>query len=194
MPPTLLTWFDGSSPRVWGKCHFFTRAADPSGGSSPRVWGKFLNNVANLCNDRFIPTRVGKIGTFQLLISFPSGSSPRVWGKCASAGVIETGSNGSSPRVWGKFLDQRRDQRNNGGSSPRVWGKFISARPRFRCDRFIPTRVGKIAVDDPSAVADRGSSPRVWGKLQPVAFQKATSSVHPHACGENLKLLSCHIA
>ncbi len=91
------------------------------------------------------------------------------------------------------------------GSSPREWGGWhllTGVRGRFR---FIPTRVGSIAIEDDlinilpvhphasgehalpasSCFARSGSSPREWGACLPAGWQNVKFAVHPHASGEH---------
>jgi len=51
------------------------------------------------------------------------------------------------------------------GSPPRVWGQLVLPAQAFQFERFTPTRVGTMPT-----IGSRGG----------------TTSVHPHACGDNV--------
>ena len=52
--------------------------------------------------------------------------------------------------------------------------------------RFTPTRVGT-TDGTPRAEVQNGSPPRVWGQRLPPRTAAAARSVHPHACGDNVR-------
>src|SRR5690606_25488450 len=134
---------------------------------------------------RFTPTRVGK--TFGCITHAVGicGSPPRVWGKRRAAGDHKQvspvhphacGENqahalgvGSlmrfTPTRVGKTSRLTISRVLKGGSPPRVWGNLLASFHLFTDARFTPTRVGKTA-------SSRAGSSR--------------STVHPHACGENI--------
>jgi len=112
----------------------------------------------------------------------------------------------STPTRVGKTLSFRKDVTGLPGPPPRVWGKLDRFRDRRPGYRSTPTRVGKtVGVSHPT-ISDVGPPPRVWGKRihpspsscarrsTPTRVGKTTiirsimraSSVHPHACGENV--------
>ena len=120
---------------------------------------------------RFIPTRVGQIQYWLLVVSCHAGSSPRVWGRLyystrmlvcqyrfipTRVGQINYGnwalSNGYTvhPHACGADdSDPSVTVDVDSGSSPRVWGRY------FLVKRFL--------------LWHAGSSPRVWGRFRLVA-------------------------
>ncbi len=180
-------------------------------GSSPRVWGIRCLDPALWKPARFIPTRVGNTAMFftlsnaapvhphacgeystvLMLFQFFHGSSPRVWGiphrdRVSTARVrfipTRVGNTATTvaevqaitvhPHACGEYDNNSPTYSSSSGSSPRVWGipRFGQSQT-FRC-RFIPTRVGNTTGD------------KAPGKAL---------SVHPHACGEYLRLAKAGI-
>ena len=134
-------------------------------GSSPRVWGTWRQSMAGLAN---------------------RGSSPRVWGTCrqchsgyAHARFIPTCVGNIPPclaasimaavhpHVCGEHKSSHRKTHRNAGSSPRVWGTYSVWQGVSLDGRFIPTCVGNMG--DEHCVSDSGA-------------------VHPHVCGEHLRV------
>ena len=57
-------WLSGSSPRVWGRSMYRMRPPSCCRGSSPRVWGRCcVEEPPTEHAFRFIPTRVGQMGS-----------------------------------------------------------------------------------------------------------------------------------
>ncbi len=153
-------------------------------GTPPRVWGKLIQRVRNWSGVRYTPTRVGKTATPPT-----SPDRPPV-----------------HPHACGENDETDDSIRVRIGTPPRVWGKRKHAAPQDEISRYTPTRVGKTWQSHGIRVVVDGTPPRVWGKLPlltgvltrvrytptrvgktPSAGPPRTrSSVHPHACGENV--------
>ena len=110
------------------------------------------------------------------------GSSPRLWGVLLIETFIHllqrfiptpvgsmdrqyqySGCNPVHPHACGEYSSRAARRVRIFGSSPRLWGVSLDPGHDSRVRRFIPTPVGSILR---------------------VAPADATSSVHPHACGE----------
>src|SRR5207253_2226996 len=72
------------------------------------------------------------------------------------------------PHACGEDLHVRPLARRRLGSPPRVWGRRATSEYYYRLQRFTPTRVGKTT---------------------PPPESTATNTVHPHACGEDLRII-----
>ena len=70
------------------------------------------------------------------------------------------------------------------GSPPRVWGKLVSDKGQQWAKRFTPTRVGKTSASTPSARRP-SVHPHACGENIKGAIKEIGKAVHPHACGEN---------
>ena len=189
-------------PHACGEYGFPKHADVGRHGSSPRVWGIRGQWRQRICEQRFIPTRVGNTHAHTFGRFVPA-VHPHACGEYFFAGM--------------EFLLPR-------GSSPRVWGIPRGAAAGSRPGRFIPTRVGNTRVAPslketetvhphacgeyiPVSGGDNvtvGSSPRVWGirfvavdgleylRFIPTRVGNTTAwrgwsrqrTVHPHACGE----------
>ena len=172
-------------------------------GPSPRVWGKPLGGLGGYSSLRTIPTRVGKTPRRELdsqhaadhphacgencqslrLRQRRNGPSPRVWGKLADMPIVKASfrtiptrvgkttprqadgpSRSDHPHACGENCSPRWPAPRRCGPSPRVWGKLSCFPSPFPPARTIPTRVGK---------------------TNPAPSNFASTSDHPHACGEN---------
>src|SRR5699024_9460099 len=70
--------------------------------SSPRTWGGcFFAATFRSFRKRFIPTHVGRMFSWQIILSLLHGSSPRTWGGSTIAQKSSFAKGGSSPRTWG---------------------------------------------------------------------------------------------
>ncbi len=113
---------------------------------------------------------------------------PHVCGENLSAYPSTGGISGSPPRVWGK---RRRSPTHHGLRTvhPHVCGEnAMSALNKVEGGRFTPTCVGKTRRRGWPVGARCGSPPRVWGKLTSYASLSRCRSVHPHVCGENVRI------
>ena len=157
-------------------------------GSSPRPWGTRALALGQRLQFRFIPTPVGN-ATGSRRCSLPRPVHPHARGERP---VPLTGMDvapGSSPRPWGTPAPRHhgadrtsvhphaRGERyfrggsslSSAGSSPRPWGTQIISQTATKIFRFIPTPVGNAACPGARRRAD---------------------SVHPHARGERLLLVT----
>ena len=152
-------------------------------GSSPHVWGTSAGSASCTASARFIPTRVGNIGTRTRHTLF-SAVHPHTCGE-------------HKPFTNGGVADP--------GSSPHVWGTSVFVPADRLLDRFIPTRVGNIAAggsgrgelpvhphtcgEHTTLASGRygknGSSPHVWGTFCLPDEHPPVRAVHPHTCGEH---------
>ena len=168
------------------------------------MWGKLIPSRPQPAPPRFTPTRVGKTPGCGYLARrravhphacgenpddmkpwpWLDGSPPRVWGKPSVKYPCLRGQRFTPTRV-GKtcalfciFLSYPVHPHACGensmilrkypapfGSPPRVWGKHLHGGHHQHCERFTPTRVGKTGG---------------------ARTQTAMTTVHPHACGENI--------
>jgi len=76
------------------------------------------------------------------------------------------------PHVCGEHINVEALRDNNDGSSPRVWGTCCMVFCKSVMLRFIPTCVGNITL---------------WHK------RPCRLPVHPHVCGEHVKLRYCNV-
>ncbi len=178
------------TPTRVGKTLSFALVSRFQSGSPPRVWGKRPGGLAvGVVVNRFTPTRVGKTTSLSHDQQAAFGSPPRVWGKRQFRPHQRTVLRGSPPRVWGK-RPTASSKTADTPVHPHACGENeAGARGDAAGARFTPTRVGKTGaqVGRPRFVG--GSPPRVWGKHPSGILDALTTSVHPHACGENLRFL-----
>ena len=111
-------------------------------GPSPRGWGKRIRTYGACNATRAIPTRVGK--TFFWFLQ-----------KQERSGHPHAGGENCHGPCWFRFAR---------GPSPRGWGKLTAIHESMRCNRAIPTRVGKTYEN---------------------LFSPPCTAGHPHAGGEN---------
>ncbi len=172
------------------------------------MWGTGFFCCLEPKNERFIPTHVGNspsgINTFksisvhphacgeQLCNPIPSlgqcGSSPRMWGTVKipeemfeskrfipthvgnrRLGLLQIYQEPVHPHACGEQSRPKKPNCTIRGSSPRMWGTGASRIRQWQRHRFIPTHVGNSLGDH---------RPLVW------------LAVHPHACGEQLLMMS----
>ncbi len=198
---------NGSSPRVWGT---FDRAASRQArrrfiptcvGNIPTL-RNFLTPIAvhpHVCGEhvgcafaldfryRFIPTCVGNMQLRLFSSRSDTGSSPRVWGTFSNGrfnvigwrfiptcvgnmGSVRANSSALSvhPHVCGEHAQTGAIAGRVRGSSPRVWGTCLERVFDIVDRRFIPTCVGNITRNSPPMTLN---------------------TVHPHVCGEHVRLL-----
>ena len=154
------------------------------GGSSPLARGKCCRGRGCGGDRGFIPTRAGKIMSEQL-----EGSTI----------PVHPHSRGENP--W-----ERGDGSSGVGSSPLARGKFVDPPLGLGCDRFIPTRAGKMLprlhegcwdgvhphsrgenyYGATQLLPHDGSSPLARGKCGGRRASRLVPRVHPHSRGENL--------
>ena len=174
-------------------------------GSPPRVWGQQGKHQRIHRLIRFTPTRVGttlSTGSITIIRAVHPhacgdnklqadgktplvGSPPRVWGqqvpsqpKAAAVPV--------HPHACGDNLDSCPTALLCCGSPPRVWGQPLLDLAESRLDRFTPTRVGTTHGSLAFPAAFRFTPTRV-GTTFTTRFTSSRNSVHPHACGDNIR-------
>ncbi len=170
------------------------------------MWGRHSPRGRSRWAGRFTPTRVGKTPSprrsrsaetvhphacgedspgFHAYWS-PAGSPPRVWGRLwnrfgswmpcrftptrvgkttSTARLLISGA--VHPHACGEDRATKQSRFPLVGSPPRVWGRLSRGGTNAMSNRFTPTRVGKTLSISPSNQATK---------------------VHPHACGEDLRL------
>ena len=125
-----------------------------------------MSQAFKICENRFIPTRVGQMLRMVLLPPLKRKVHPHACG--ADWHYFGRGKwwlSGSSPRVWGRSMYRMRPPSCCRGSSPRVWGRCcVEEPPTEHAFRFIPTRVGQMTSFFKHKQRSYGSSPRVWGR------------------------------
>ncbi len=72
-------------------------------GSSPRMWGTLTPELVGIDPGRFIPTHVGNTQT-RRCSSMPSAVHPHACGEHRQGRVEQGSPRGSSPRMWGTLL------------------------------------------------------------------------------------------
>ncbi len=173
-------------PHACGEHQRAVIAQHAADGSSPRMWGTRAGLARTGSGLRFIPTHVGNTTAALASVSPMNGSSPRMWGThehaCKNIQIrrfIPThvgntwypGLRASAPPVHphacGEHFPGKDAQEYSDGSSPRMWGTPSRPAPASSCHRFIPTHLGNTM---------RSAMPRCG------------RAVHPHACGEHLKM------
>ena len=143
-------------------CHR-VQMLEPQGGTSPHAWGKRStarqsaamfavhphtrgeNGIALLIFGRlvrYIPTRVGKTQQATPVCSLDTGTSPHAWGKRRGS-TSSSGINPVHPHTRGENGSSALIAEPCCGTSPHAWGKLARAAGSPRCQRYIPTRVGK---------------------------------------------------
>ncbi len=131
-------------------------------GSSPRGWGKpedlrFAGLMA-----RFIPTRVGKAGWSQMVMSSDP-VHPHAGGESKSDFCEEVELDGSSPRGWGK-RNTPHDPMPYLRFIPTRVGKAMLGMTERACDAVHPHAGGESVQPNIPEWVITGSSPRGWGK------------------------------
>ena len=107
------------------------------------------------------------MNSFRLMAPRPHGDHPHVCGRTANkmhARMILA----DHPHACGENIGTASNHPFQIGPSPRVWGEPDRGQPWRRCDRTIPTRVGRTN----------------YSRSQPLP-----NADHPHACGENNRCL-----
>ena len=155
---------------MWGRCPWPAFNAIVKPGSSPRVWGRWY-----------------------LVLLPPQDLAVHPHACGADAVGLHAGA------VVGRFIPTRVGQMSRReykttrrrGSSPRVWGRCdVALRRQLAAYRFIPTRVGQIFCHMQKRRFWCGSSPRVWGRCAARFSSCTKSSVHPHACGADIRIVA----
>ena len=175
-------------------------------GSPPHVWGRPMGFLLPSALCRFTPTCVGKTTAPRyaktggavhphmcgedapmIWALMPlAGSPPHVWGRPLVGGVGPAqarftptcvgktgpvcgglGRAAVHPHMCGEDQSVARKNGKTGGSPPHVWGRPLESAERALGLRFTPTCVGKT------------------GKRLPGVLRM---SVHPHTCGEDVRL------
>ena len=175
----------GSPPRVWGR-----QSGARPGGWSRRFTPTCVGTTASICvTHRCATVHPHVCGDDQapgVDIERVVGSPPRVWGRltaqaeainskrftptCVGTTCAVTSATSASqvhPHVCGDDYNSGIHEKGRSGSPPRVWGRpLVGRRFRGRC-RFTPTCVG--TTDQPRRA-------------------RASSTVHPHVCGDDCNL------
>ena len=199
-------------PHACGDNSSLRRRTSSSVGSPPRVWGQRRVGFQPDLAPRFTPTRVGTTrrarggwggrtvhphacGDNGKVWEPPSrrlGSPPRVWGQRTGAGraggarrftptrvgttpgvLTDSSAYAVHPHACGDNVPRTRSRRRRRGSPPRVWGQRTRNVRYVLRDRFTPTRVGTTSA--------------CW-------VSAPTTTVHPHACGDNAQMPQSHRA
>ena len=154
-------------------------------GSPPRAWGRRPRSPRRRPGPRFTPTRVGTTDVIRARRT-----------RCRSP--VHPHARGDDVGVTGPAA-------RASGSPPRAWGRRRPRRRPRALRRFTPTRVGtthRAAVglgcygSPPRAWGRRravvgrqrrriGSPPRAWGRRPDARVMHRSSSVHPHARGDD---------
>ena len=156
---------------------------------------------------RFIPTRVGQIGENEKHYVCPVRFIPTRVGQMQAELYVGGAWVAVHPHACGADSGERlMDDITSSGSSPRVWGRCARSAVVYLADeRFIPTRVGQIAVrrqtqfgevrfiptrvgqihvpDATTVVLPRFIPTRVGQMLCRRTAHGTRFPVHPHACG-----------
>ena len=134
---------------------------------------------------------------------------PHAGGENGNSSLSAISTSGSPPRGWGKRFQSAGDWLDCRFTPTRVGKTRIATRspgrlsvhphaggenerqsqPCGRRERFTPTRVGKTMGKDAKGAIEDGSPPRGWGKRTQLQLPLNDSAVHPHAGGENCRLL-----
>ncbi len=171
-------------------------------GSPPRLWGIPWRNTPRAASLRFTPTPVGNT-----MAAFSSGDNmtvhPHACGEYHREYEGTSPALGSPPRLWGipiAILFYCASHR----FTPTPVGNTIKRRCDSAAMTVHPHACGEYIVNPMCAGAGVGSPPRLWGILlhfprlsfchrftpTPVGNTvlsvkaRASSTVHPHACGE----------
>ena len=132
------------------------------GGTSPRAWGLCVNFAWYLATYRFIPTCVGFMLGYWVLMMIPSGSSPRAWGLCARPPSWR-GSCSVHPHVRGAYVVKPKGRGQLARFIPTCVG-FMSGRRRRSSHWPVHPHVrGVYMVIGSRRFSRLGSSPRAWG-------------------------------
>ena len=175
-------------PHACGEHELCRDLLDGLNGSSPRMWGTPQLRLGAKPNFRFIPTHVGNTKT-EIHRSGPPTVHPHACGEHFVSSMFSASSfmrfipthvgntrqetdawtiGAVHPHACGEHDIPRLIRRPDDGSSPRMWGTLINENIIGDILRFIPTHVGNTTF--------------------PIVCSTITA-VHPHACGEHLKLL-----
>ncbi len=176
------------------------------GGSSPRLWGTLDSGISFLEGFRFIPTPVGNT-------SWPSWPParppvhPHACGEHGCGAWPTRTASGSSPRLWGTPR-RRKEIAVANRFIPTPVGNTLFLTPLILSLAVHPHACGEHSQIPLNQFQADGSSPRLWGTLglpggigdasrfipTPVGNTSArcmgirAGTVHPHACGEHLKI------
>ena len=162
---TLAGPFKGPPPRVWGKRSLYARRVLLRWSTPTRV-GKTHTGQRAHADDQVHPHACGENGRKKGQSKWRRRSTPTRVGKTKGLSH-RVGHIKVHPHACGENYRLSYNHPYEDGPPPRVWGKHINARQGPRPIRSTPTRVGKtVGLDIPTTAA----------------------TVHPHACGENLRL------
>src|SRR5437762_4025930 len=88
-------------PHTRGENTHFLMKSSRWSGPSPHAWGKRVDDTANVCISRTIPTRVGKtVGVVGRVVLRPD--HPHTRGENAASSYQRRLFSGPSPHAWGK--------------------------------------------------------------------------------------------
>ena len=196
----------GPPPRVWGKRSPFPGSSAVLRSTPTRV-GKTITGWKNLVVVDGPPPRVwGKLA-IRTGFGAPKRSTPTRVGKTPGSASMERVRYRSTPTRVGKTLLPRASRSYRTGPPPRVWGKRLLNRWQFQNYKVHPHACGENLTVVLGWCIWQGPPPRVWGKPYSISFRdirhrstptrvgktidlywyKCSTSVHPHACGENAK-------
>ena len=94
--------------------------------------------------------------------------------------------------MWGILVCSLARHRLACGSPPRVWGILVSPTGDRDVLRFTPTCVGNTWSADSYADWTRRFTPTCVGNTSCWPWRQVTPSVHPHVCGEYMRLSTLH--
>ena len=150
-------------------------------GSSPRVWGQDHHRVRYGDGVRIIPTRVGT-SLFCQDLRYTRQNHPHACGDKPLLPIVAINRIGSSPRVWGQgnrliliLLMVRIIPTRVGTSFGKMWRKHI--------DEDHPHACGDKMRFELKAVTFQGSSPRVWGQVFFIRSKTARFGIIPTRVG-----------
>ncbi len=196
-------------PHACGEDFLGARLLATRYGSPPRVWGRLPKAAGEFLTMRFTPTRVGKTSV-TMPVHGCQQVHPHACGEDATAAWYCASEGGSPPRVWGRRLGQKRTRPRDRFTPTRV-GKTRHHARRHGWGSVHPHACGEDPPHKAPAPAGAGSPPRVWGRrghqsghrgagwftptrvgktaLAPTRTRRTT--VHPHACGEDVTKRLC---
>src|SRR5690606_29623454 len=111
------------------------------------------------------------------------GTPPRAWGEPRTS-RSQAFANSVHPHARGENAAVRRKDHAQIGTPPRAWGELPLDSPLVPPVRYTPTRVGRTQFLWDNAAGRRYTPTRV-GRTVGTRCSRRSSSVHPHARGEN---------
>ena len=193
-------------PHACGEISYHIHPCQIAYGTSPRLWGDWNNNVICTLWVRYIPTLVGRLPSLSISRR-RAAVHPHACGEICYPDRPSPLNNGTSPRLWGDFLITKTTLGRT-RYIPTLVGRFVpgsGSPPRYAVH---PHACGEIEIRPNYHPTDYGTSPRLWGdsvsagnainttRYIPTLVGRFTSpiggiiitAVHPHACGEILRI------